>query len=378
MAICTAEKFGSLRFADNDEARLIADGILENTDMLRFLKFFDLSVDNRLYVEKLGRIKTVDDFHKQIMVPIFEEIFEKTTDGITAENIDILPNNDSVLFISNHRDIVLDSGAMNLKLHQNGYGFGNPGIGDNLLMNEMIQSIFKMMKCFVIRRDLAGKEQVRFLKKLSGFIKHTITDYGESIWIAQSSGRAKDGNDKTNPALLKMLTMAGQENAVEYLKSLHIHAVSCSFEWDPCDVFKVKELMAKHNGEQYVKDENEDLFSIRAGICGYKGRVHVVFNKVHDEELHKMHEFRSKDRFLYLATLLDKKIMSGYRLWPSNYVAADLTCNTDIYADFYTAEERQMFIQRMVDGLGNKEKSGQAHNIFSSIYANPVFNNEAL
>ena len=275
-------RFGTLRYIEEDEGPLLAERAMENQHMLPFMRLFDLKVNTTNFLKRLKRVRTVTDLQYRILVPIFEQIFDRTTDGIHCTGLSCIPRDRGVLYLSNHRDIILDSASINMLLFKTGIRLANAGIGDNLLLNETVQLVFTMMKCFVVRRSLVGKEQVRFLKQLSEFIAYSIRERETSIWLAQRSGRSKDGYDRTNPAVLKMLAMAGRKDPVFHLRSLGVVATSCSYEWDPCDVFKVKELLAAAAGVPYQKEKDEDMVSIRTGICGYKGGVHVSFNPIED------------------------------------------------------------------------------------------------
>jgi hypothetical protein len=369
-------KFKDLHFVEEDEGPALAARVMENRNMLQFLKFFDLSVDMREYVEKLKQVRTVTALQHQIMVPVFEQIFQKTTDALTCDNIALLPVENAVVYISNHRDIILDSGAMNMTLFKNGIRFGNAGIGDNLLMTAPVTLVFNIMKCFVVKRSLVGKEQVLFLRQLSEFIAYSVKTRGESIWLAQRSGRAKDGNDKTNPAVIKMMAMAGKKEPVEHLKSLNLIATAASYEWDPCDVFKVKELLAQSRGVPYIKSKNEDMVSIRTGICGRKGGLHIGFEPITPGELDQSKDMSDRERYSYLTDLMDRKILNCYRLWPTNYIAADLlNGGPSRFRDRYTKDQKEKFLTRMDKRLRFDETVlPTARRLFLEGYANPVFN----
>lgn len=368
-------RFGALRYIEENEGPRLAEQVMESRHMLPFLRLFDLKVNTTHYLKRLKRIHTVSDLQTQILVPIFEQIFDRTTDGITCSGLSRLPRDRGVIYLSNHRDIILDSATMNMMLYKNGIRLGNAGIGDNLLLNETVRLVFTMMKCFVVRRSLVGKEQVRFLKQLSEFIAYSIHERGTSIWLAHRSGRSKDGNDRTNPAILKMLAMAKRKDPIEHLQSLGVVVTSCSYEWDPCDVFKVKELLAAAEGIPYQKEKSEDMVSIRTGICGRKGGVHVSFRPIEDREWFQCRDMTDKERFEYLTAIVDARIHGGYRLWPSNYVAADLLHENTRYAAHYTEQDRAAFLSRMQKRLTfAPDLMPDARRIFLSGYANPVFN----
>ena len=375
--------FGEVHYIDEHDARWIVESILKEKAILKFINFFNIQLDRRRYIDLLSSLKTVQELQSEILVPIFKQIFENTAQSVSASNIETVDiGRVGGVFISNHRDIVLDSALMNLMLHRNGFGFANAGIGDNLLMNDAVQIIFNMMKCFVIKRSLPGKQQVLFLRDLSEFINYCITEKRESIWIAQASGRAKDGDDRTNPAIMKMLSMSHREDPVERLLDLNLHTTACSYEWDPCDVYKAAELLVKERGEVYRKQPGEDMVSIHAGICEQKGGVHVAFNRLPSERIEACRGLSERELFAALAADIDRIIHQDYYLWPSNYVAADLLENTDVYSDHYSDDQKRFFEERMNQRLAKRFKNGagieRARELFLAMYAKPVFNKAVM
>lgn len=372
--------FGEVHYIDEQDAEWIIESILKEKAILKFINFFNIHLDRRRYIDLLTKLKTVNELQSVILVPVFSQIFENTSKTITCANIEAVSRDRAAVFVSNHRDIVLDSAAMNLMLYRNGFGFANAGIGDNLLMNDVVQIIFNMMKCFVIKRSLPGRQQVMFLRDLSGFIHHCVTEKDESIWIAQASGRAKDGDDRTNPAIVKMLAMSGREDVVSRLAALNLHTTACSYEWDPCDIYKVGELLVRERGDVYKKQPGEDMLSIHAGICESKGGVHVTFNRLPEAEIEACRDMNERELYLRLASDIDRLIHRDYRLWPSNYAAADLLSGGDAFSDQYTADQKLYFSERMEQRLAKHirqlDRLDRAREIFLGIYAKPVFNKQ--
>ena len=376
------KQFDGVHYIDDGDAEWIAAGILKEKTILKFINFFNLQLDTRHYIDLLGTLKTVTELQAEILVPVFEQIFQNTSDGISASQVESVDPKRAAVFISNHRDIVLDSAVMNLILFRSGRRFANAGIGDNLLMNDAVQILFNMMKCFVIKRSLPGKKQVQFLRNLSDFIAFSTIEKNESIWIAQASGRAKDGDDRTNPAVLKMLSMSKRTEAVERLQELNIHTTTCSYEWDPCDVFKVRELLTRNLGRPYQKQPNEDMISIHAGICESKGRVHVTFNRLSNNTVEACRDLCDREFYATLAGNIDAMIHRDYCLWPSNYIAADLLEESDRHSDSYTSDEKGFFLERMNKRLSGAYRepdlAAEAKKIYLTMYANPVYNNNKV
>ncbi|MBD1558766.1 1-acyl-sn-glycerol-3-phosphate acyltransferase [Vibrio sp. S9_S30] len=278
-----------------------------------------------------------------------------TTDGVTYSGLEQLDKNTPYLFISNHRDIAMDPALVNWGLYHNQHKTVRIAIGDNLLKKPCATELMKLNKSFIVNRSAkAPREMMKALGQLSSYIKHSL-DTGNSIWIAQKEGRAKDGNDKTDPAILKMLHVEGRKQKMpfdEYIKTLRIVPVAISYENDPCDIAKAKELFEKAESGSYEKSEFEDIESIIQGIVGYKGRVHVSFGSVIEGG------FETPDE---LAQEIDDQIHSIYKLFPINYYAA---------ADTEHADSRA---KELLDGKLRELPEG-AHDFLKQMYANPVVN----
>lgn len=261
------------------------------------------------------RLQTVRDV-QLAMSAFLDQVMRKTTDGVTCDGLQHLSPDQAYLFISNHRDITMDPAFVSWSLNQHGMETCRIAIGDNLLKKPCITALMKLNKSFIVRRSAKGpREMLKALSKLSAYIAHSLAD-GHHIWIAQREGRAKDGDDQTDPAILKMFYMAGKARGIEfadYMRSLKIVPVSISYEYDPCDIAKAKELHQRQVDGNYQKAEFEDINSIIQGITGYKGRVHLQFGQV------LTNGFDTPEQ---LAQLIDQQIYQGYRLFPVNHLAA--------------------------------------------------------
>ncbi|GGW58195.1 1-acyl-sn-glycerol-3-phosphate acyltransferase [Alishewanella tabrizica] len=264
---------------------------------------------------KWSKLRTVNQVQLQVAT-FMEQMIAKSTVQVSCSGIEQLDPSKPYLFISNHRDIAMDPALVNWSLHQQGLDTLRIAIGDNLLRKACATELMKLNKSFIVKRGAKGpREMLKNLSQLSGYIKHSL-DEGQSIWIAQKEGRAKDGNDETDPAILKMFYMEGKkrgERFSEYLSGLNIVPVCLSYEFDPCDKDKVNELWQKQQHGHYQKGELEDIDTIIKGIVGFKGRVHVAFGK----PLNAI-----PDDADALAALIDQQIWQQYRLFPINYLAA--------------------------------------------------------
>lgn len=264
---------------------------------------------------KLRKVKTVFDLQK-IIRPYVERVVQKTTAGFTVSGIENLDPDKSYLFISNHRDIALDPAFLNYALFQNGMNTVRIAIGDNLLSRPFIADLMRLNKSFIVNRSATAPRKIlAATKQLSAYINHSIVNDKSSVWIAQREGRAKDGADITEPVIIKMLTMtkaSRTEALAETVRNLHIVPVAISYEYDPCDADKARELAIKAASGRYDKAEQEDAKSIAQGIAGDKGRVHIAIGS----EL--IADFQTVDE---VAAAIDVQIVSLYQLFPSNYYA---------------------------------------------------------
>ncbi|MCP4749924.1 MAG: acyltransferase [Proteobacteria bacterium] len=315
---------------------------------------------------KLSKIKTVDEFQQKIVGGfLLKWVLSNSTDGLSGSGLEDLSADKAYIFVSNHRDIVLDSAFLNYLLNIDDHKVPFIAFGDNLLINDFISDLIRVNKAFTVKRDLPPRKQLKALVHLSEYITH-IRRQGNHFWIAQREGRAKDGIDVTNPAIIKMFYLSErkkQPDFAAFIKDCNIVPVAISYEKDPCDRMKGWELYRKSKKGEHKKRKHEDLFSMAAGITGDKGRVHVAFGRPLEAE------FRDEKE---VAQALDRAIHRLYRLWPLNYIAFDLIDAKNKYADKYTEKEKDEFLSRY-EGLNPKVKR-----VVFETYANPVFSCEAL
>lgn len=316
-------------------------------------------------------------YQELLIYPAVKAAIDRSMEQFTMSGLENLSPDENYLFISNHRDIVLDSTLLFYILYQNGYKSGQIAIGDNLLSSELVTDLVKMNRSFIVKRNLPAREMIEASKKLSAYMRHVSTNLKESIWISHREGRTKDGNDKTNPGVLKMIAMDCEENKMQYLKSLRIVPVSIAYEFDSCDSLKANELTEIELTGAYKKDSTEDMKSIITGITQQKGRVHMAFGDVLTDDHFQFNSDKVQDQFKELADKLDKQIHKNFRLFPGNFIAADLLEGTTTYADKYNAWEEERFLKHLNDILEvrkNKDDFDVFRNYMLKIYANPVFN----
>ncbi|WP_394245620.1 lysophospholipid acyltransferase family protein [Vibrio astriarenae] len=323
----TTDPFIDIRPYNDDEipaaiGRLINDeefihAIVEHkfADKPKWLRSILMPVVKAYLKVKWAKLTSVEAIQMEVK-KYMDKALNQTTNGVTYSGLDKLDTDTSYLFVSNHRDIAMDPALVNYGLHQAGHRTMRIAIGDNLLKKPCATELMRLNKSFIVKRSAkAPREMMKALGTLSAYIKHSL-DTGNSIWIAQREGRAKDGNDYTDPAILKMFHVQGRkqkESFADYMKSLKIVPVSISYENDPCDIAKALELHAKATHGEYEKGEFEDIESIIQGIVGDKGRVHVAFGEVIDAD------FETPEA---LADEIDRQIHEHYELFPINHLAA--------------------------------------------------------
>lgn len=306
-----------------------------------------------------ANIKTIDDFQLHV-AEYMKFMLKHSCEGLTHSGLEKLDKNKSYLFISNHRDIAMDPALVNWCLHTSGFKTVHIAIGDNLLKKPCATELMKLNKSFIVKRSAkAPREMLAAFGQLSAYIKH-ILDQKDSIWIAQKEGRAKDGNDKTDPAILKMFYMEGRKRKQtfsDYIAELQIVPVAISYENDPLDLVKAKEIYQKEIDGSYIKSEFEDIENIIEGIVGNKRRIHVAFGDVIDN---------SFDTPQALAKEIDRQIYQNYHLFPVNYAAAN------VEHESLTENEKNLFQRKLV------LLSDPIVKIITKMYAKPLINREKI
>ena len=317
--------------------------------------------------------RNIYEFQTTVMKQVNEQVIAATTDGLTYGGVERLDPSKRYLFISNHRDIVLDSCLLMYILHTNGHRIGEITFGSNLMKGQMVIDIGKSNKMFKVERGGNPRELYTTSVHLSEYIRYAITEKKESVWIAQRNGRTKDGMDRTDQGLIKMLSMSGGKDRVKALAELNIAPVSVSYEWESCDILKALELYASRDGKPYVKKPGEDLNSILTGITQPKGRVHIeICEPLTADDLNTIPTDYVDAQFRHaVAELMDRRICGGYRLFPNAYVAHDLRSGVSEHVGLYTDEQRDAFTARLHE-LDKYGTDPALRDIFLGIYANPV------
>lgn len=323
----------------------------------------------------LSSYHTTKEFQMGIMYHANEQIIRNTTTGFTCDGVNQLDKDKAYLFLSNHRDIMLDASLLQNVLIDHGMESTQITFGANLMTNPLVVDIGKSNKMFKVERPGGSiKDFYKSSLHLSEYMRHVIVDRKESVWIAQRNGRTKNGDDKTDQGIIKMFCMSKSGDKVAALSELNIVPVSVSYEWESCDILKAVELYESINAK-YVKKPGEDLNSIITGITQPKGRVHFqVCPVLKESEFAALSHCPNNEYHKQVAQLIDRRIISAYRLWPNNYIAYDMLTGTNTFRMNYTGNDKQMFAEHMKKLERFNCNRDVLRDIFIKIYANPVRN----
>lgn len=323
----------------------------------------------------LRSFKTIKDFQHTIMYDANKKIIDNTIDKFTFGGGEHIQKGQAYLYVSNHRDIMLDAALLQNQLTDLGHETSHITFGANLMVNQLVVDIGKSNKMFRVERPGGSAKDFYYSSMhLSEYIRSVITEQHESVWIAQRNGRTKDGNDQTDQGIIKMFCMSNTDNKIDALSQLNIIPVSVSYEWEPCDILKAIELYESNN-VKYIKKPGEDLNSIITGILQRKGRVHFQLCPVITrQDLMQFNSYTNNQYHKQVARLIDNRILKAYRLWPNNFIAHDILYGQNIFTDKYTQEQKTLFIKR-IDQLESYDDSSETlKDIFLGIYANPIRN----
>ncbi len=372
-------RFDHIRPYYDTEVNQAIISVVDDPMMKAIMEFTFPEMEEEEWKSQLRRTHSIRDFQINFIYPAIKMVLKKSSEGLSYSGFEQLDQHTAYLFISNHRDIILDTSLLNYTLYNNGLMMTSSAIGDNLVKKPFLMTLSRLTRNFIVQRGLPARELLESSKLMSLYIQELLMHENRSVWIAQREGRTKDGNDATHKGVLKMISMArGEEPEMSYFKKLHIVPVSISYEYDPTDLLKMPELMAKSRAEVYVKEKNEDFVTVLNGIIGQKKRIHIHVGNPLDEEIDQiMTEVESANKqFQALCNVIDQKIISNFKLWPTNYIAHDLLHNCDQFKDEYTLEEKEAFEERFKKGVDQND--GVAVKNFLAMYANPVTNQEAL
>ena len=369
------QRFDAIRPFYDAEINPAIQKVIDHPMMKALMNFAFPDVEEQQWKEQLRKTHSIRDFQCNFIYQALMQVLRKTSEGMTTSGFENLEPNTSYLFISNHRDIILDTSLLNACLFDNGLVMTASAIGDNLVQKDFLHVLSKLNRNFLVQRGLSPREMLQSSKLLSEYIGQLLLRENRSVWIAQREGRTKDGNDATHQGVLKMLGMgSGEEQLMDYFKKVKIVPVSISYEYDPTDALKIPQLMAEANKQIYIKEKNEDFMTLMSGIMGQKKHIHIHVGKVLDNEIDVIKsEFDNTNKQIQaLAQVIDDSILQSYKLWPTNYIAYDLLYKTNKFQHLYNENEKSLFERRLemrIDENDPIQRDG-----FLAMYANPVVN----
>ncbi|EKN13115.1 hypothetical protein HMPREF1076_03179 [Parabacteroides goldsteinii CL02T12C30] len=375
--------FDDIRPLNNNEVKDAIEALVTNEDFERAFRYIKPDVNWKEFSETMRSFKTKEDFKSKLAYEAVMMVANQTTFSLTISGRSRLPKDKKpCTFISNHRDIVLDASFLNVMLYDVGYGMTQVAIGDNLMIRPWIETLVRLNNSFIVKRGVSVRQMLDVSRTLSAYIRHTINETKESIWIAQREGRAKDSNDRTQGSVLKMLNMSGDKDIVSNIMDLNIFPVAISYEYDPCDFLKAKEFQMKRDDPNYVKSQRDDLLSMETGILNNKGRVHFTLTQPINDQLAALDKDMEKNELIAaIANIIDKEIYKHYRFYPCNYVAYDMLTGTKRFSSNYGLRDKKHFeeyLQGQLDKivLPNKDEAFLRTKILE-MYTNPLKNHLA-
>ncbi|MCL2167874.1 MAG: 1-acyl-sn-glycerol-3-phosphate acyltransferase [Lentimicrobiaceae bacterium] len=349
--------------------------LFTDSHFIKQLSIFEDKIDVDEWMKEVLDCRTLFEFHLTFADRVFHYFVNRTCTQIHYSGLENINPKNQYLFIGNHRDIILDSAFLQIYYFKNGYEATRSAIGDNLISTPLFVEMARLHKMFLVLRSGTLKEKIYHTHLLSSYIHHSIFEEKESVWIAQGNGRTKNGDDKTQQGLLKMLTLATPQNAMQTLKSMQITPVTISYQYEPCDQWKAREL-ALSEKSPYIKQPEEDKKSIIEGVTGFKGEVHFVIGKPLQQEFDELPpELSLNEKLSLLCKHIDNQIYNNYYLYPQNYIAYDIQENSNRFTNQYSKEEKNDFEdylnKKSVIQDVSKEKMMQ---YLLDMYSNPVRN----
>jgi len=367
-------EFDKIRPYTNDEIPEAMQRIADAHEVANIVSFLFPEMKLIEVRDLIRNIETTEEFQKLLAVKSFQKIVKQTTNGVTIEGFENIDTSKNHIFVMNHRDIVLDSSLFQIELMNHGFKTTEICIGDNLMPTQFFVDIWRSNKMVKVVRGAGLRETLHNSQIFSKYLRNTIVNKNESVWIAQRNGRTKDGVDVTDPALIKMFAMSGTNDILASIAELNIIPVAISYQIEPCDWMKTRELFLSKDAP-YQKAQNEDFQSILTGIMQRKGKVHITIGKPINSKLETCKNLPNPSTFRHIAKLIDNEIVNNYKLFDTNYIAYDLLNRADKYASHYTEEAKEQFIINMNEKIAQigLKFYPELCKIFCSIYANPVF-----
>lgn len=344
----------------------------DKDEFIQGVKYFHPTWSSKEVLEKLNLCKSCADFQVAFIEPMIKNLIKDSIDFLEIIGLDKINKQDNHLYISNHRDIFLDSGLLQYELYHRGYRFTEISLGDNLIVNDTMERVAKLNNMFTVFRTGSKLQRLKNAKELSSYLRYAITQKKASAWIAQGNGRTKDGHDKTFPGLVNMLLMSAKTDLKSALAELNIVISSVSFEYEPCATEKAIELQTKEDTGTYKKKHLENIHSIVKGIEEHKGNVCLHFEKLDISKIH--FSDNKKNTINNIVSEIDRVIYKNYKLHKTNYIAHDILFHTRSFSKFYSAEEKRTF----QDFINSSNNSQLIQSRLLEMYARPLLNKQSL
>lgn len=379
----TPSIYDDIRPFDHEELPAAFERLLSDAQFQQVLGYLYPGVPLEAVKTKMMACKTNLEFQLAFCYGFLKDLMAKASKGFDM-NVEAVDVTKRYTFVSNHRDIVLDSALLDVLLYDAGFNTTcEIAIGDNLLSLPWVKDLVRLNKSFIVQRSLSPREFLMASKKMAEYMHYVVGEKNDNIWIAQREGRAKDSNDRTQPSILKMMAMGGEGSPVDRLRQLHIVPLAISYEYDPCDFLKAAEFQLRRDVPGWKKTALDDVNSMRTGIMGYKGEVHYHCAPCIDGFLDNLSPDIPKTKvFDVIAEHIDKEIFKNYRLYPSNYIALDMLEGNEAHAGRYTAEDKAVF-EKYLQGqiaridIPNKDEAFLRERMLT-MYANPARNSLAV
>ena len=371
--------FDAIRPFEPEELPEVFDRLLANEQFKKVMAVVFKGVPFEMLAQKMRACKTNLDFQFAFCYEFLKNLLKKASLGCDI-NVEAIDMEKRYTFVSNHRDIVLDSALLDVLLIEAGCKTTcEIAIGDNLLSLPWVKDLVRINKSFIVERSASLRQMLMSSKRLSEYMHFVIAQKHDNVWIAQREGRAKDSDDRTQESIIKMMAMGGEGSLVERIKTLHIVPLAISYEFDPCDFLKAQEFQLKRDVEGWKKGPQDDIVSMQTGIMGFKGHIHYA--PCIDEWLDSLDPDMPKTEFFNaVAAHIDEEIFRRYRLFPSNYIALDELEGTTAHADRYTADDKARFDDYIKQQIEKIQVPGKDEAFLRermlTMYANPARNQE--
>lgn len=379
-------EYDAIRPYLDEEVPAVIAKLIQQPELRQVLAHLLSEEEIAMMMQQLESVQSVDDFKARVSFHLVLKLAQETTFSVSLSGASRLRGDQPTTFITNHRDIILDSAFLNLVLKERDYLLPRIAIGDNLFGRPWIEAVVKLNDSFVVRRSLPIRQMLLAAQSLSAFIDKSIQQDHKSVWIAQREGRAKDNSDETQPSVLKMIASSQSSDPLSQLMRVNIAPTTISYEYDPCDILKACELLwrKKHPGEQYVKDSQEDLLNMKTGLLGYKGRVHFAIGTRLNELItpsleRELRALPKQELYHRLATIIDRELHSHYRYYPINYIAYNLlhpdeAHPTELYSEADMEKTLQYLSEQIAKAPTDAYTEAELRTQLLEMYAQPLIN----